>query len=90
MYDNGLRFFGASATFFYKKKLNENPRVGYIVTKKSGNSPKRNRIKRVMKVIVGFFATHGHDVVVSHKKFSEFNIVLFKNDYVKFIKKLRG
>ena len=59
-----------------------------IVSKKAGNSPFRNRVRRVIKEVYSFFPMASYDIIILYRKGTVFYFSNFKKDYLKLWRKV--
>ena len=52
IYNNSRKIYTRYAIIFMKENKNKNRRFGFVASKKTGNSVKRNRIKRLFREFV--------------------------------------
>ena len=70
------------------KNNTQDYRLGITVTKKVGNSPARNKIKRYVREVVRQYPSPGFDFVFIAKRGGEFTYITTLEDYFDLLRKL--
>ena len=81
VFNKGKRIFSSRITLIYLEA--EETKVGFVVSKKHGNSVKRNRIKRLLRESFRSFALNNSQnffFVIMPKVKDEYSLEQFKKD----------
>lgn len=89
LFRSGRRITKRSAIFFLKKNQDKISRLGLSVSKKVGNSPQRNRVKRVSRELFKFFPYEEKDLIILFSKSGSLDLNSFRKDYLEIWRKNR-